>query len=47
MLRPKPYCYVAKIAYFRFYKVSLSAGIKNERGPAFILTKALVRPLRI
>lgn len=27
-----PYCYVAKIAYFRFYKISLSAGIKNERG---------------
>ena len=25
-----PYCYVAKIAYFRFYKISLSAGIKNE-----------------
>lgn len=36
MLRPKPYCYVAKIAYFRFYKVSLSAGIKNERGPLLI-----------
>ena len=32
MLRFKPYCYVAKIAYFRFYKISLSAGIKNERG---------------
>ena len=35
MLRPKPYCYVAKIAYFRFYKVSLSVGIKNERGPTY------------
>ena len=40
-------CYVAKIAYFRFYKISLSVGIKNERGHWLILLKGSGKPSAI